>query len=1069
MAERLLRSCLAKFAVSDRKATLTHTSLSGGSYYVPAASNDEFLDAYVDCVVKGCTDLHLVERHRAVGPVLIDLDFKQASAQRLYDIRHIEAFCRAVLRQLVRFFVPSGSADLTIYVLEKEAPRPAKHGFKDGIHIVVPGAVARPEVMYAIRDALVPFVTDVFGSLGFTNTPDDIIDDSVVERNGWLLYGSRKPSEKSAWTLTHVFDVSGGSITRSSDPFPEAASLVRLFSIRNTLDESPLTDLAKAEIERREKIAEEIAQRAERAEEERRLAPPAATQDVRIVSDLVGLLSPARADKYSDWIRVGFCLHNIDPDLCFIWDEFSKQVAEKYEAGQCARRWARMDRPTARRPLTIGSLIKWAQDDSGSSAAFRDVMQRKERLAADLDARSVAMSSLKCDAIINAIRDKGGPLQQLHPTNTVLGLEACGDRRVIAANSGIIKALVDKDFKVYANTEGGTNVEFGLLFDRFPLPNTYNLKAIHDLLALNGAICEFDQNGSSATISDGRSKSTRIEIINIKDNTAIVKVFVNDNNLGTVPKSKMSDLMKTIVESQFSHAASQFGITQNVFNINFITNNNISINGGGNNRLDPQTPFINLRDEVLQIAAREKLRKLDGHVWRPVPGCPCAYEEAETLADFLNVSLRRSAAYHARPAMQRELLDYLVNYNPDDMLNLVSERDLLSFSDGILVVSELRFVPYGTPEFDASCLKDKVARHHIKLPYAPPGSPTPLFDSILTYQFPPEVINALHVMLGRTLFPIGMLDNWQVMPWLIGTAGTGKSIVLEIVAAMFSSAMTATMSSTNEFVFGLDGKYDKHVLIGRDLSRSMSSALSQEMLQCMVSGERISVPRKNRLAANVVWNVPMIFASNMFPDYKDNGGQIIRRLVAFFFRRPVIVSDPSLRNRIIESELPAIVTKVLAAYLGAVREHANVSFWSWCPPQLLMAQREVAVATSYVRRFLSLTEDDDESETNSGDRVFFVKDPTVSTSLRFVKTAFNDFMRKNYPGVRTDEVIDRATIELAGFVVEEAKNSCKACGRSVVGRRCCEAYSHDKRSRGMVAVGLSIERVAACCSSDLEA
>ena len=41
------------------------------------------------------------------------------------------------------------------------------------------------------------------------------------------------------------------------------------------------------------------------------------------------------------------------------------------------------------------------------------------------------------------------------------------------------------------------------------------------------------------------------------------------------------------------------------------------------------------------------------------------------------------------------------------------------------------------------------------------------------------------------------------------------------------------------------------MLLGRDLPRKMSAVLSQELLQCMVSGERVSVPRKNQLALEV--------------------------------------------------------------------------------------------------------------------------------------------------------------------------------------------------------------------------
>ena len=53
----------------------THTSLGPpfGSYYVPGFHVPDFLAAYRSALERG-DDLHLTERRRHIGPVIVDLD-----------------------------------------------------------------------------------------------------------------------------------------------------------------------------------------------------------------------------------------------------------------------------------------------------------------------------------------------------------------------------------------------------------------------------------------------------------------------------------------------------------------------------------------------------------------------------------------------------------------------------------------------------------------------------------------------------------------------------------------------------------------------------------------------------------------------------------------------------------------------------------------------------------------------------------------------------------------------------------------------------------------------------------
>lgn len=78
------------------------------------------------------------------------------------------------------------------------------------------------------------------------------------------------------------------------------------------------------------------------------------------VAELVNLLDAHRADTYEDWMRVGWCLHNIDPlHNLGLWVQFSKR-SSKYKSGECERLWDTM----ANEGLGVGSLHMWAKQDN---------------------------------------------------------------------------------------------------------------------------------------------------------------------------------------------------------------------------------------------------------------------------------------------------------------------------------------------------------------------------------------------------------------------------------------------------------------------------------------------------------------------------------------------------------------------------------------------------------------------------------------------------------------------------------------------------------------------------------
>jgi P4 family phage/plasmid primase-like protien len=81
--------------------------------------------------------------------------------------------------------------------------------------------------------------------------------------------------------------------------------------------------------------------------------------DADIVSRLMGLLSVARAENYSQWIKVGLALKSFQHKISFdLWQQFS-QKSPKYNESECLGKWNSFN-PTR---ITIGSLHEWAKVD----------------------------------------------------------------------------------------------------------------------------------------------------------------------------------------------------------------------------------------------------------------------------------------------------------------------------------------------------------------------------------------------------------------------------------------------------------------------------------------------------------------------------------------------------------------------------------------------------------------------------------------------------------------------------------------------------------------------------------
>ena len=371
-AERDLSSFVNQFKVK-KGSEHTHTSLASpsGSFYIPADGTQTFHELYVAAMQSGAA-LHFTEKHREVGPFVIDLDFRTTSAERAFSPSDVERFLSKYC-ELIFQYLDVDECDC--YVMTKPGPQPKDGGgansFKDGVHIVVPNAVSVPALQHIVRKRMITEHAASFEPFQSSNSLDDIVDEAVIDRNNWQMYGSSKPGAP-AYSVTGALRFNRDA---TSQPLavPASADLVSLLSIRNKYEASPLSkDDARAN---------EVREAAKSYVRKYPLKQPVAAsnplnrrknvcEDLKQAEELVNMLSAKRAETYYDWIRVGWCLRSIDYRLLGVWNDFSMR-SPKWEDGTCETYWNRMRESG----LGIGTLRMWAKQDSPDAYAL---MQRSD-------------------------------------------------------------------------------------------------------------------------------------------------------------------------------------------------------------------------------------------------------------------------------------------------------------------------------------------------------------------------------------------------------------------------------------------------------------------------------------------------------------------------------------------------------------------------------------------------------------------------------------------------------------------------------------------------------------------
>ena len=363
--------------------------------------------------------------------------------------------------------------------------------------------------------------------------------------------------------------------------------------------------------------------------------------------------------------------------------------------------------------------------------------------------------------------------------------------------------------------------------------------------------------------------------------------------------------------------------------------------------------------------------------------------------------------------------------------------DVISFQNGFLNMETLMFTEWA--DLDG---EPPLTRHFFDVVFNEevPVKPTPLWDGLLRLQLKEDdMVGMFEVLIGRLLYPVGKYDNWQVMPYLKGDAGTGKSTVLNLVKTMLPVGTVGCVGSTHEAKFGLETLVGKRVVMFPDVPRELSKVLDQQKWQSMVTGEMVPVPRKNKPALHVKWEVPMIAAANYIPDYKDNCGQVARRLALFVFEECVRDGDPHLQSKIEKDELVTVLVRCIDAYRRMAVEHGGLDFKKFCPRLMKRRMDEVSVEANPLAAFIR----------DGDDRYQVVHKPGATTTLVHLSMIFSKHMQHVHKRYGVSIGRDHHAITSAGFT-KEIQNVCAQCGIVNPTKKRCGTHFHQNNKRKKV-------------------
>jgi P4 family phage/plasmid primase-like protien len=168
----------------------------------------------------------------------------------------------------------------------------------------------------------------------------------------------------------------------------------------------------------------------------------------------------------------------------------------------------------------------------------------------------------------------------------------------------------------------------------------------------------------------------------------------------------------------------------------------------------------------------------------------------------------------------------------------------------------------------------------------------------------PEIWGFLQEFAGYSLTTD---TSYELALWLLGAGGTGKSTFLEgLTSIMGNRVGRLSLSDIERSSFALENIVGKTLLTATEQPSMFIKQV--DIINTLVSGEMVSVNRKNKPIVDVRPTAKLAWAMNSLPKIREEGNGIFRRLMIVKF--PALApqeKDPAVKERIRLLEPPGIL------------------------------------------------------------------------------------------------------------------------------------------------------------------
>lgn len=378
-------------------------NIFGGSYVIPTNEYKNFLDIYYTEVFENKKLEYLTEKQlENNGPILVDIDmrFPLDVPARVYKPDNIQDLVDCYCNELKRIFQFDENTKFQIFIFEKENINriQEKNITKDGIHMMI-GIQADHVTQQILRKNIIRKIPDYWAELDIQNSWEDVFDSCIsTGKTNWQLYGSRKPGYE-AYQLTKIFDItydpSDGELICCPfhlDKFNMKSDFQKL-SVR--YDGNPCFDYKPEFLKKREEFEGQSGPRNTVTTKSKIMGSSKLNGksifEVRTREELDELVAiyldeinnpqdfelkeiydytmilPEKyygVGSYSNWIRVGFALKNMNERLFIIWIAFSAKYSlfDFTDIMKYYEMWEKFE-TNSPKALSKWSIMHWAKMD----------------------------------------------------------------------------------------------------------------------------------------------------------------------------------------------------------------------------------------------------------------------------------------------------------------------------------------------------------------------------------------------------------------------------------------------------------------------------------------------------------------------------------------------------------------------------------------------------------------------------------------------------------------------------------------------------------------------------------